>query len=96
METSFEWENITEVIDNFYQEGNYKTSLFIGCGAFLGLEVQDILDLTWAQLLSKKPNIKLISTGESLQLNLSNYFLNHVMKCHESMKIKDDSQKCFR
>ena len=47
-----EWNVMLNLIRRLYRDGDYRMSLFIGCGCFFGLRVSDIRKLTWGMLLN--------------------------------------------
>ena len=48
-----EWDTCMNLIHRLYKDGNYRMSLLIGCGAFFGLRISDLLTLTWTQILNQ-------------------------------------------
>ena len=39
------------LVRRLYKDGDYRMSLIIGCGAFFGLRISDLLSLSWDMLL---------------------------------------------
>lgn len=46
-----DWNVMLNLIRKLYRDGDYRMSLFIGCGCFFGLRVSDLRKLTWSMLL---------------------------------------------
>lgn len=44
------WDSMLSLVQKLYRDGNYRMSLLIGCGAFFGLRISDLRELTWSQL----------------------------------------------
>ena len=47
-----EWDSMLNLIRKLYRDGNTRMSLLLACGAFFGLRISDLLNLTWEQLLN--------------------------------------------
>ena len=46
-----DWNVMLNLIRKLYKDGDYRMSLFIGCGSFFGIRVSDLRKLTWSMLL---------------------------------------------
>ena len=46
-----EWNTMLNLVRRLYKDGDYRMSLIIGCGAFFGLRISDLLSLSWDMLL---------------------------------------------
>lgn len=46
-----EWNTMLNLVSRLYKDGDYRMSLLIGCGAFFGLRISDLLSLSWDMLL---------------------------------------------
>ena len=46
-----EWDSMLNLIRKLYRDGNTRMSLLLACGAFFGLRISDLLNLTWEQLV---------------------------------------------
>ena len=45
------WDTAMSLVRKLFKDGDYRTSLLLGCGFFFGLRISDLLALTWAQIL---------------------------------------------
>ena len=43
-----DWNVMLNLIRKLYRDGDFRMSLFIGCGCFFGIRVSDLRKLTWA------------------------------------------------
>ena len=91
-----EWDTILSLVRKLYRDGNYRISLLIGCGAFLGLRISDILNLNWEMLL-RGDKFTLIEkkTGKRRTIKINPSFARHISDCHKALRITDDEQSCF-
>lgn len=48
-----EWDSMLTLIHRLYNDGDYRFSLLIGCGAFFGLRISDLRTLTWDKILDQ-------------------------------------------
>ena len=90
------WDTMLNLIRKLYRDGDYRMSLLIGCGSFFGLRISDLLSLTWQMLLENPTfTINEKKTGKRRVIKINRDFQAHIQKCHNSLNITDDSQKCF-
>ncbi len=91
-----EWDTMLSLIRKLYRDGNYRMSLFIGCGCFFGLRVSDLLKLTWEMLLHDD-TFSLIEkkTGKRRVIKINREFQQHISNCYEALNIRDEKEKCF-
>ena len=47
------WDTMLTLVRRLYRDGDYRMSLIVGCGAFFGLRISDILTLNWKMLLER-------------------------------------------
>jgi len=47
-----QWDAMLNLVRNLFNDGNYKMSLLISLGSFMGLRISDLLSLTWVQILN--------------------------------------------
>ena len=84
------------LIRKLYRDGNYRMSMLIGCGAFFGLRISDILTLKWEMLLNAdKFVINEKKTNKRRIIKINSDFQQHILRCHEALNIMDDTEKCF-
>ena len=71
-------------------------SLLIGCGAFFGLRISDLLNLNWDML--RKANTFTVTeqkTGKRRVIRINPTFADHIQKCYKALNIVDDAELCF-
>lgn len=91
-----EWDVMLSLVRKLYRDGDYRMSLFIGCGSFFGLRVSDLRKLTWDMLLKDdKFTIQEQKTGKQRTVKINTEFQKHIKKCYESLGITDKSEPCF-
>lgn len=91
-----EWDVMLSLIRKLYRDGNYRMSLLIGCGCFFGLRILDILTLTWSMLLNDdKFTINEKKTNKRRTVKINSDFQQHIKRCHDALRIKNDDEKCF-
>lgn len=91
-----EWDTMMSLIRKLYRDGNYRMSMLIGCGAFFGLRISDILTLKWEMLLNAdKFVINEKKTNKRRIIKINSDFQQHILRCHEALNIMDDTEKCF-
>ena len=90
------WDSATSLIRKLYRNGDYRMSLFIGCGAFFGLRVSDLLSLTWNQILTGEEfAIYEQKTGKRRVIRINSGFRAHVQDCFNALGVKDAEECCF-
>lgn len=82
------WETMLRVVHALYKDKDYVMSLFIGVGAFTGLRVSDIRNLTWEHLLSTEPfTIVEQKTQKKRTIKMNKDFQEHVKLCYDALHI---------
>ena len=90
------WDTATNLVRKLFRNGDYRMSLFIGCGIFFGLRVSDLLTLTWDQILSSDEFVIIEKKTEKrrvIRINVG--FKAHIADCFQALKIKDVNEPCF-
>lgn len=84
------------LIRKLYRDGEYRMSLFIGCGCFFGLRVSDLRKLTWGMLLNED-NFVLNEqkTGKRRVIKINTDFQKHIQQCYNALEIADMDEACF-
>ena len=59
------WDTAISLTRKLYRDGDYRTSLLIACGIFMGLRISDLLTLTWAQVLGDEFILTEKKTGKA-------------------------------
>ena len=91
-----EWNVMLNLIRKLYREGDYRMSLFIGCGCFFGIRVSDLRKLTWSMLLQDdKFIINEQKTGKRRIVKINADFQKHIKQCYEALEIQDMDESCF-
>lgn len=91
-----EWNTMLNLIRKLYRDGDYRMSLFIGCGCFFGLRVSDLRKLTWGMLLNEdKFVLNEQKTGKRRIVKINSDFQKHIQQCFEALKIIDMDEACF-
>ena len=90
------WDSMLSLVQKLYRDGNYRMSLLIGCGAFFGLRISDLRELTWSQLLdSETITLNEAKTGKRRTIKVNENYSKHILDCYNALGIKDRSEKAF-
>lgn len=90
------WDTMLTLVRRLYRDGDYRMSLIVGCGAFFGLRISDILTLNWKMLLDgDRFVVTEKKTGKRRIIKINPSFARHISDCHKSLNIADDEQPCF-
>lgn len=91
-----EWNTMLNLLRKLYRDGEYRMSLFIGCGCFFGLRVSDLRKLTWSMLLNDN---KFILTEQKTQkrrvVKINTDFQKHNKQCYEALGVDNMEEACF-
>ena len=90
------WDTMLNLVRRLYRDGEYRMSLLIGCGAFFGLRISDLLNLNWDML--RKSNTFTVTeqkTGKRRVIRINPTFADHIQKCYKALNIVDDAELCF-
>ncbi|WP_346882357.1 tyrosine-type recombinase/integrase [uncultured Algibacter sp.] len=49
-----EWDRMKTLVLKLERDGDYKFSMLISCGCYLGMRISDLLQLRWSDLLNKE------------------------------------------
>ena len=84
------------LVRRLYKDGDYRMSLLIGCGAFFGLRISDLLSLSWDMLLDSDSFVLLEQkTGKRRIIKVNADFRKHIFDCYRALNITDRTEKCF-
>ena len=90
------WDTATNLVRKLFRNGNYRMSLFIGCGIFFGLRVSDLLTLSWNQILSGDEFVIFEKkTDKRRVIRMNEGFKAHIADCYQALGIKDINEPCF-
>lgn len=91
-----EWNTMLNLVRRLYKDGDYRMSLLIGCGAFFGLRISDLLSLSWDMLLDSDSFVLMEQkTGKRRIIKVNADFRNHILDCYRALNITDRAEKCF-
>lgn len=91
-----DWNVMLNLIRKLYRDGDYRMSLFIGCGCFFGIRVSDLRKLTWAMLLQdNKFIINEQKTGKRRIIKINADFQKHIQLCFDTLHIENIDEACF-
>lgn len=91
-----EWNEAMNLIRRLYRDGDYRMSLFIGCGCFFGLRVSDIKSLTWKMILdADRFELREKKTQKRRLIKINSAFQNHIRMCYEALGIRNKDEFCF-
>jgi len=90
------WEEAVRLVRRLYDDGDYRTSLLVACGCFLGLRIGDLLELSWRQLL---PGGTLVLTERKTRkrrtVRVNGDLSAHAEACRVALGVTDLAQRCF-
>lgn len=90
------WDTATNLVRKLFRNGDYRMSLFIGCGIFFGLRVSDLLTLSWNQILSGDEFVIFEKkTDKRRVIRINEGFKAHIADCFQALGIKDINEPCF-
>ena len=91
-----EWDSMLSLVRKLYRDKEYRLSLLIGCGAFFGLRISDLLSLTWSMLLDNDKFVVIEKkTGKRREIRINSNFQKHISDCYTSLGVTDKNEKCF-
>ena len=91
-----EWNVMLNLIRKLFRDGDYRMSLFIGCGCFFGIRVSDLRKLTWGMLMQDdKFIINEQKTGKRRIVKINADFQKHIQQCYEALQIENYNEFCF-
>ncbi len=81
------WSDAMNLIRKLTKDENYKMSLLIAMGCFMGLRISDILALRWEQILSTEEfTITEKKTGKRRTIRLNLQLQQHIKECYEHIQ----------
>ena len=91
-----EWNTMLNLVRRLFKDGDYRMSLLIGCGAFFGLRISDLLSLSWDMLLDSDSFILTEKkTGKRRVVRVNADFRKHIIDCFNALHIVNRTEKCF-
>ena len=92
-----QWDSATNLVRKLYRDKNYRISLLIGCGIFFGLRISDLLQLTWAMLLSNDAKFTITEkkTSKRREVRINKEFQKHIKDCYTALNIQNLNELCF-
>lgn len=89
------WDVAINLTRKLFRDGDYRMSLLVACGIFMGLRISDLLSLHWAQILSEEFRITEKKTGKVRTIKVNKDLRAHVEDCFTALHITDVQQLCF-
>ena len=90
------WDSMLNLVRRLYRDGEYRMSLLIGCGAFFGLRISDLLTLNWKMLLTGETfTVTEKKTGKHRVIKINPSFARHIADCHDALSVVDNAEPCF-
>ncbi len=90
------WDTATNLVRKLYRNGDYRMSLFVGCGIFFGLRVSDLLSLAWNQILGDDEFVLYEKkTNKRRIIRINEGFKAHIADCYKALGIQDRNEPCF-
>lgn len=90
------WDQNLNLIRRLYDDGNYKISLLLSIGSFLGLRISDILNLKWEDVIHTS-TFSLVEnkTGKIREIKINRQLQNHISNCYQNIAPVDDTDFIF-
>lgn len=90
------WDTATNLVRKLYRNGDYRMSLFVGCGIFFGLRVSDLLSLTWNKILGEDELVLYEKkTNKRRVIRINSGFRAHARDCFNALGINNEDEFCF-
>ena len=90
------WDTMLMLVRRLYRDGDYRMSLLVGCGAFFGLRISDLLTLNWRMLLmSGTFTVVEKKTSKRRTIKVNPLFKDHIAKCRKALGVSDDDELCL-
>lgn len=91
-----DWDTATNLVRKLYRKGDYRMSLFVGCGIFFGLRVSDLLSLTWSKILGEDEFVLYEKkTNKRRVIRINSGFQAHARDCFNALEINNEDEFCF-
>lgn len=90
-----EWDTMLNLVHKLYRDKDYEMSLLIGCGAFFGLRISDLLTLTWEMILGDSFTLVEKKTKKRRVVKVNENFRKHIKDCYQALGITDPAKPCF-
>lgn len=91
-----QWDTMLSLVRKLFKDGEYRMSLFIGCGSFFGIRVSDLRRLTWNMLLDEdKFTIVEQKTCKRRVVKINADFQKHIKDCYNALNITNPNESCF-
>lgn len=91
-----EWSEAMNLIRNLFNDKNYRISLLISLGTFLGLRISDYINLRWNQVLGKDEfTVVEKKTGKSREIKINTQLQKHISECYTQIKPRSQDEFIF-
>jgi integrase len=90
------WDQNLNLIRRLYKDGDYKMSLLISLGSFLGMRISDILRLKWLDILNRD-SFTLVEkkTKKSREIKINPQLRQHINECYQQIKPSSTEKEIF-
>lgn len=94
--TYLNWDSATSLVLRLSRDGEFKMSLLLCVGIYMGLRVKDIQSLSWLDIFEKE-QVEIIEskTKKHRIITIHPVLKDHISRCYADMKISDPSQLVF-
>lgn len=91
------WDTMHSLVSRLFRDGDYRMSLLIACGAYMGLRISDLKNLSWAELLNEDNTITLNEkkTGKRRSIRVNASLKRHISDCFKALEIENIDEKAF-
>lgn len=91
-----EWNQMTCLVRNLFDDGNYSFSLLIAVGCFTGLRISDLLKLKWCDILNVDNLIVTEQkTDKKRTIKLNPQLQRHIKACYKVVAPDTLDTPCF-
>lgn len=90
------WATMQSLVRKLFRDGDYRMSLLIAAGSYMGLRISDLRNLTWAQLLDEPTfTINEQKTGKRRNIKVNASLQQHAQDCYDALKVSDKAANAF-
>ncbi len=90
------WDQNLILIRRLFDDKNFKISLLISMGSFLGLRISDLLRLKWEDVLNKDHFVLIEQkTTKAREIKINDQLQRHIEDCYKMIKPYKDEEYIF-
>lgn len=96
---ALDWNEAIQLMQQLYEDAQYRNSMLIAAGCFSGLRISDLLKLKWGDVNDSDTNQVTITeqkTGKNRTIRLNSFFLKHAAKCRRALENPPKDTYIFR